>query len=493
MSRFHRRFSLLAMPASRAHLLAVVTFCLAAAGAAAAEFAGRPRTAAIVFLLGVTLVGALEGVRGGLVAALVAGLIFNFFLSDPILSFSAPSSDEYVPLLAFSLSAAASGFLVGRLKDRAMAAELANGRMRSLLDVSQDLQAAVGVADIPNAATSFAAMQAGDRPAELYVAADADLRPAQRECDDLPLAQRASREAVRLSEDGRLALPLSAAGVVTGVLVLPWNGAPGAPAPEGMEAFENIVSIALERCLLLERVAAADILKRSEEFKTALLSSVSHDLRTPLNAISASASSLARYRAALPEEAQADLLAMIQEQCARLDRYTTNLLNLVRIQAGLDPDQSSCCDCLEVLGAAIANARALATGRRIRKEYEIQIAMVRGDPVMLEQVFYNLLDNAIRYSPEASELCISVAGEADRIMILICDQGVGIPAQERERVFERFTRSRSGGGQAGTGLGLSIAKGFTEAFGGTISAVPNEQAGRGTCMRVSLVRAPEHA
>lgn len=478
------------MPASRAHLLAVITFGLAAAGAAAAEFAGRPRTAAIVFLMGVTLVGALEGVRGGLVAALVAGLIFNFFLSDPFFSFSAPSSDEYVPLIAFNVSAAASGFLVGRLKDRARAAELANGRLRSLLDVSQDLQAAVGVADIPNAATSFAAMQVGDRPAELYVAADGDLRPAQRECEDLPLARRAGRDAVRLSEGGRLALPVSAAGV-TGVLVLPWHGAAGSPSPDGMEAFENIVSIALERCLLLERVAAADILKRSEEFKTVLLSSVSHDLRTPLNAISASASSLARYRATLPEEAQADLLTMIQEQCSRLDRYTTNLLNLVRIQAGLDPDRFSCCDCLEVLGAAIANVRSLGTGHLIRKKYETQTGLVRGDPVMLEQVFYNLLDNAIRYSPEGSELCISAADEADRIVILICDEGAGIPAQERERVFERFTRSRSGGGKGGTGLGLSIAKGFTEAFGGTISALPHEAAGRGTCMRVSLVRAPE--
>lgn len=492
MSRPHRPFYPFALTARRVHVLAVATFLCAAAAAAAAEFAGRPRTAAIVFLFGVTMVGALEGVRGGLLAALVAGLIFNFFLSDPFLSFGAPSADEYVPLIAFSASAVASGFLVGRLKDRAMAAELAGRRLRSLLDVSQTLQAAVGVADIPEAATFFAATDAGDRPAELYVLSGGDLRPAQQPCQDAELAARAAEAGDRLHENGRLALPLSAAGAVTGVLVLPWEAVAWPSPPEGVEAFENIVSITLERCLLLERVADADVLKRSEEFKTALLSSVSHDWRTPLNAISASASSLARYRAALPEEAQADLLAMIQEQCSRLDRYTTNLLNMVRIQAGLDPEGFSSCDCLEVLGAAIANARALGTGHRIEKDYEIQIGMVRGDPVMLEQVFYNVLDNAMRYSPDGSTLSIFAAGELDRVVILICDEGPGIPAQERERVFERFTRSRSGAGAAGTGLGLSIAKGFTEAFGGSISALRNERAGRGVCMRISLVRAGEH-
>jgi two-component system sensor histidine kinase KdpD len=490
MIRSHRPLSLATLPRAPVHMLAVATFALAAALAAAAQYGERPITAAIVFIFGVTLVGALEGVWGGVAAAVLASLLYNFFLSDPVFSFGLRSADEYVPLIAFNASAAASGFLVGRLKDRAQAAELGSRRMQALLDVSQRLQSAVKAQEIPSAAASFAPAQEGERYPELYFVADGELRPAQAEAADADLAARALREGQRLGEDGRLALPLSAPSGAIGVLVLPWGGF-SPPAKEGIEAFETLVSITLERCLLLERVAAADILKRSEEFKTALLSSVSHDLRTPLNAISASASSLARYRSALSEEAQADLLAMIEEQCSQLDRYTANLLNLGRIQAGIIPDQFAGCDALEVLGAAIAHVRALGTGHRIDKHYETGTGMVRADPVMLEQIFYNVLENAVRYSPRGSRITISAAGEAGRLIILICDEGEGIAAEDRERVFERFTRFRSAAGSDGTGLGLSIAKGFTEAFGGGISALPNEAAGRGTCMRISLLRGGE--
>jgi K+-sensing histidine kinase KdpD len=102
-------------PYARATALAV--FLLAASAAVFAQQTNRPVTAAIVFLLGVTLVGALEGLRGGLVAAVLASLIYNFFLSDPVFRFSLTSPEEYVPLIAFNLSAAMSGLLAGRLKD----------------------------------------------------------------------------------------------------------------------------------------------------------------------------------------------------------------------------------------------------------------------------------------------------------------------------------------------------------------------------------------
>jgi two-component system sensor histidine kinase KdpD len=485
--RSHRPLSVDTLPRKRRHVLAVTIFVLAAGGATAAQYAERPITTAIVFIFGVTVVGALEGVWGGVVAAFLASLLYNFFLSDPVFSFALDSADDYVPLIAFNASAIASGFLVGRLKDRAQAAELGSLRMQSLLDVSQRLQSAVRAEEIPAAAASFAAAGDGERAPELYYVNGERLRRAQETGEDEEIAGRALKEARRVSEDGRLALPLFASSGAIGVLVLPWRR-PVAPLKDGIQAFENLVSITLERCLLLERVAAADILKRSEEFKTALLSSVSHDLRTPLNAISASASSLARYRADLPEAAQADLLAMIQEQCSRLDRYTTNLLNLGRIQAGLSPHQVSSCDALEVLGAAIANVRALGTDHRIEKQYETGAGLVRADAVMLEQVFYNVLENAVRYSPGGSRITISAAGETSRLIILVCDEGEGIAAEDRERVFERFTRFRAGTGADGTGLGLSIAKGFTEAFGGRISVLPNENAGRGTCIRISLLR-----
>lgn len=470
------------------HLVSVAMFALAGTTAAAAQQSDRPITAAIIFLFGVTLVGALEGLWGGLLAALAASAIYNFFLSDPVFRFSLSSAEEYVPLIAFNVSAAASGLLAGRLRDRVRAAEFASRRMRALFDVSQGLQAALRVSDIPAAIQDFTFGEAVPGP-EIYLGRGDALEALQPSRQGLELARRLwSDGGDKLAGDGRSALLLSTPAARSGVLVLAWHRRREPLFQEHeTEAFVNLLSITLERCLLLEQLAEAELVKRSEEFKTALLSSVSHDMRTPLSAISASASSLARFGPSLSEDIRADFLNMIQEQCERLNRYTTNLLNLGRIQAGMDASRFAGCDALEVLGSAIGHARGAATGHEIVKRYGLASANVRADPVMLEQVFFNVLENALRYSPDGSRVLVSADREDDRLVIEIADEGEGIAEADIERVFDRFYRARSSGGHDGNGLGLSIARGFTEAFGGTIEALRRGDGSAGTIVRISLV------
>jgi two-component system sensor histidine kinase KdpD len=271
------------------------------------------------------------------------------------------------------------------------------------------------------------------------------------------------------------------------VLVLTWPEQPREATPgHDLEAFVNLLSIALERCLLLERLSEAELIKRSEEFKTALLSSVSHDMRTPLSAISASASSLSRFSAELDDDTRRDLLDMIQEQCDRLNRYTTNLLNLGRLQAGVDQTQFTQCDALEVLGSAISRTRSLRTKHEITKSYDLASAIVRADPVMLEQIFYNVLENAVRYSPDGSRIKVSASAIGSNLSIAISDEGQGIPAADLDLVFDRFYRSRASHPYEGSGLGLSIAKGFTQAFHGSIEAAPASSSKGGTMIKISL-------
>lgn len=466
-------------PYARAAALAV--FLLAALAAAFAQHNSRPVTAAIVFLLGVTLVGALEGFRGGLVAAVLASVIYNFFLSDPVFRFSLTSAEEYVPLIAFAVSAAMSGLLAGRLKDRALAAELSSRRMRALFDVSQRLQAAVRIGDIPEAIRGFLPSEP-----EIYVVLDGSIRPIQHRSEQIGLARKLLESGSSSLQAGEheavhLAMPAGADAVL--VVARPERPRQ-VSADHDLDAFMNLLSIALERCLLLERLSEAELIKRSEEFKTALLSSVSHDMRTPLSAISASASSLSRFEAELDDETRRDLLAMIQEQCDRLNRYTTNLLNLGRLQAGVDQTRFTQCDALEVLGSAISRTRSLGTGHEFTKSYHLASAPVRADPVMLEQIFYNVLENAVRYSPGGSRIEVAAAALDTSVVFTIADQGDGIPAADLELVFERFYRSRSPHPQEGSGLGLSIARGFTQAFGGRIEAAPGPSGG--TMINISL-------
>jgi two-component system sensor histidine kinase KdpD len=280
---------------------------------------------------------------------------------------------------------------------------------------------------------------------------------------------------------------LSSADAALGILVLEWaEGNEHEVQEEDLGALVNLVSIATERCLLLERLAEADLVRKSEEFKTALLSSVSHDMRTPLSAISASASSLAQYGGDLDEAAKADMLGTIQEQCARLNRYTTNLLNLGRLQAGLDRNHFTPCDALEALGSAIAMVRGLGSGHMIVKNIAPSQALVKADPVMLEQVFYNVLENSVRYSGPESPITVSAVMRRSRILVSIRDVGPGIPPGEFSRIFERFYRAGQSSAGEGSGLGLAIARGFTEAFGGRIWAgVPDDPAG-GTIVTIEL-------
>lgn len=453
------------------HALTAVIFVLATALAAMAYQWDRPVTAAMVYLFGVVAVAGLEGVRGGIVAALTASAIYNVLLSDPIFRFSLTSAEDLVPLLAFNLSAVASGLLAGRLKDRARAAESVSRRIEALFEISKVLQSAVRLQDVSSAARSFAKGMV-----EIYLVDNGAPRAVEG-ANCLPLVESLLASGRNLLRKGDfMAFTLAAPAGLLGVAVIEdiWENA---DVHADVEAFINLLSITVERCLLLESASEAELIRRSESFKTSLLSSVSHDLRTPLSTISASATSLTRFGEELTEETKADLLNMIVEQCGRLDRYTGNLLNLTRLQAGVDVSQFVTCDAIEVLGSAILRARSLAGEHEIEKHFGTPSAIVRADPVMLEQVFYNVLENAIRYSPPRSRISVGVAAHDSELEISVADSGPGIPEADLFQVFDRFYRGGTAAGTDGSGLGLSIAKGFSEAFGGRIAAENVEAAG----------------
>lgn len=464
------------------NLLAACVLLAAAGGAVYAQHAERPISAAIVFIFGVTLVGAMIGLKGGLIAALIASVIYNFFLSDPVYRFSLASIDELAPLLAFNLSAAASGLVAGRLRDRASAAESANQRIKRLLETSERLQHAVKLDQIVPALAASPPMA---RKVELYAIRVGRLEEVAESCEYRDVADdllNSGRH--RLECRGAQAFLLAPSSQAIGILVIAILDPSLARVDRDQEALVSLVTIAMQRCLLHEQLSDAELIRRSEEFKTTLLSSVSHDMRTPLSAISASASSLSRYGDDLTRETRDDLLKMIGEQCDRLNRYTANLLSLGRLQSGLDPDAFLPCDALEALGRAITRARE-AGARNIVKEFETGDSIVRADPVMLEQIFYNVLENSVRYGSAAGPITVRALSESGVLKVAISDQGPGIPDDEIQHVFNRFYRAKSVSAVEGSGLGLSIAKGFTEAFGGQIAA-QSRSSGRGTTIIVSL-------
>lgn len=441
----------------------------------------RPVSAALLYLLGVLLIGATSGVKLGLAAAIGASLIHNFFLVEPKLQFRLDSADEFIPLLALNLCAIVSGVLAGRLQDRARAAEHASARLDQLLGLSRALQEAVTLEELGSALSRFC-QTTGIGTAELWALEDGRLVAASG--DETARAIPPNHEGgdtsdgLSGSELKRLATPRGACGVLLhhrdDAAIVDW------------ESVAALLSIAVERCLLVRSLADAEALRRSEEFKTTLISSVSHDLRTPLAAITASATSLLSFEEGLSRPDRQTMLQIIRDQADRLNRYTSNLLSLNRLQSAVDPRELDSVDLVDLVGTVLSSIRSRAVDHRFEKTIGLSQATVRANPVMIEQALGNVVENAVRYSPDGSLIRVELAMDGRDYLILVEDEGDGVDPAELERIFERFYRGGRPAGEEGQGLGLSISKGFVERFGGTISAFSPVRSGRGTRIEIRL-------
>ena len=245
---------------------------------------------------------------------------------------------------------------------------------------------------------------------------------------------------------------------------------------EADRALAELETLTRERDRMQAEAVEAEALRRSDELKTALLRSISHDLRTPLTSIIAGGSALGSET--LTEEERAELSAAIVGEGNRLSRLVENLLDMSRLEAGKAEPHREPVDLAEVLDAA---REGVARSESIRLAIDPDLPMVDADAAQLERAFANLLENAIRYSNgrPVSARSRLVGGN---IVVRVVDQGSGIPEREWRRIFEPFQRGDAA--NTGSGLGLAIAKGFVEANGGEIAI--ESLPGQGTSFVVTL-------
>ncbi len=466
-------------------LLATVTSFLSA-------YNDRPITTVLLYQTGIVIISARSGFRSGVFAALCASVIYNFFLSEPVYQFIIRTIDEVIPIVAFNSSAVVAAYVVGRLKERATAAEAAERQVALLLVVSDAVQ---NVVEVSQFASTLRKLE--DNPiiarAQLYRLADGTLTPVAEEIDWQDHAKTLLETGNHIDHvDGISRLRLEANDEVLGVLLIQWLDGfdPGSGLDLG--AIANIFSIAIERCLLLGRRAEAEAWRRSEHLKSSLLASISHDIRSPLAAIAASTDSLIALGAEAKLPLRSDLLANIARECQRLDRFTANLLELGRLQGGFASTSLELVDLAEVIGTVIAQARGRAPDHRLEKSLPAQEMLVKANPVMAEHLFANIVENAVRYSPPGASILIAAEIGEDEIMVRTTDDGPGIRAIDLPHVFDRFYRGEASAEKEGQGLGLAIAKGFAEAFGGDIAIRSPVRDGHGTEVRVTLPRNRDH-
>jgi two-component system sensor histidine kinase KdpD len=272
----------------------------------------------------------------------------------------------------------------------------------------------------------------------------------------------------------RLYLPLRTGRMAVGVIGLDNDRQGPLLTPEQqrlLDALADQAAVAIERIQLVADVDRAKLAAEADRLRSALLSSISHDLRTPLAAILGAAGTLRDYPSAIPEEDRADLLATVIDESERLHRFIANLLDMTRIESGAMEPNYALHYVGDVVGTALRRAAKIVERHRTETELPPDLPMLRLDPVLFEQVLFNLIDNAAKYAPAGSAIRIQAWADSGRVMLQVLDEGPGIPPADLERVFDSFYRvGKTDHVRAGTGLGLSICRGFIEAMGGTIAA-----------------------
>ena len=257
--------------------------------------------------------------------------------------------------------------------------------------------------------------------------------------------------------------------------------------PQYLVTFAVMFAVALLISHLALRVRAqaeaakrAEVVAETERLRSSLLSAVSHELRTPLAAILGSADALLQAAGGARDPSR-DLLVNIRDEADRLTRLVHNLIETTRLEAGasLNGEPYSV---EEVVGTALERADRLLAGRRVETDIPENLPLSFMDPVLMELVFVNLIENAVRHAPDAA-IEIQARERMDALEVSVADRGPGLKPEDLERVFEKFYRSSAA---PGAGLGLAICKAVVEAHGGTIRA--ENRPGGGAVFRLTLPR-----
>jgi two-component system sensor histidine kinase KdpD len=257
------------------------------------------------------------------------------------------------------------------------------------------------------------------------------------------------------------AVALTAAGRPVGILAI--LGTPDSAADRALlRTFANSAALALERAQLREQALRSEVLEEVDRLRHALMGAVSHDLRTPLATMKVASSTLLNPASPLSDADAHELHGLIDMETDRLTRLVTNLLDMTRFDAGVLEVRRGPQSVRTLVNEALVALRPALGERTVRMALADTLPDVDVDQILIGQVLANLLDNANRHSPPNSQITVTGELRSDRIAIAVADRGPGVPAEEREAVFDRFVRFDTGGR---SGLGLTIAKTFVEAHG----------------------------
>ncbi|MDR9862889.1 sensor histidine kinase KdpD [Pseudomonas baetica] len=454
----------------------------------------------LVFLAAVLLVAVRSSLGPALACAALSFLTYDFLFIPPNFSFSIQREEDVLTLLFFLLMAALTGNLAARQRRQLQALRDTQEETTELLDLSRKLTAAT------------------DRQAVVSAAAQhlngwSDLQLCLLNRDGQGGWKVETGGPLEFTESERAAADWAwqhdqPAGMGTGTLPFGrWWWWPlsvedgplallGVCAKEGqtlsgqrrrlLTALSQPLAQALARAQLADDLEAARLHGETEQLRSALLASVSHDLRTPLTSMRGSIDSLLALGEAIPLEDRRELLEGTRDEAERLDRYIQNLLDMTRLGHGALKLARDWVSPADIVGSSLNRLRAVLAPLQVSTEVPAQLPLLFVHAALIEQALVNVLENAARFSPAHGRLQLSAGANEQEIFFAVSDEGPGIPEDERAKIFDMFyTAARGDRGGQGTGLGLAICQGMVGAHGGRISVADGID-GRGTCITLHL-------
>lgn len=444
----------------------------------------------MVYMLGVMAVAIWQHRGPAVYASVLSVVAFDFFFVPPRYSFAVSDVRHLITFVVMFLVALVMSSMAGKLKRQAESAGAAGRQSAALAALARELVAARGADSLLAVAKRHLGEVFEHQSIFLLPDASGALRVRARtpgmpalHGKNLGVAQwtlangkPAGWGTQTLPDTDTMFLPLKGAGGAVGVVGLKAGDAQAQnrlrlPDQQRLlEAFLAQIAQALEVDRLEDAAKATLVEMESEKLKSSLLSSVTHDFQTPLAAIAGSAETILAIGKSKDCEAIRELAENIHRESERLSRLVGNLLRMARLESGRFKPNLQPVPLEEVLGAALNRMEPFLADHPVTVDLPPELPMVSVDDVLAEQLFVNLLENAVKHTPAGTEITVSARVEDGRMHIEVADHGQGLPPEELERIFERFYQVNRGTGADGYGLGLAICRLIVGVHGGDIAA-----------------------
>lgn len=488
-------------PLWRRHLMATAACGVTTASTLPLHDWLDPVNTVMLFLLTVVLIATQLGRSPAVLASFLSVALFDFFYVPPRWSFAVSDAQYLLTLLVMLAVALIIGHLTIGLRQRAEEAQRVARQSHALYSLAQTLAGALTVEQVAQAARDFARDQfaahlvlfAPDGRETLRLIDPMDA-PAPAQAAPSNTAWMVARTVYREHRgvashqlgadlDAHVVLPLSGSTRSRGVLMVSAPGTAGQQLQAHrplIEAVASLVAISLERLHFVDVAHRTQLEMSAERLRSSILSALSHDIRTPLTSLYGLADSLTLVQPPLPDQPR-EMAGAVRDQAMRLHRMVSKLLDMARLQSGLDSGQVRLRlewqPLEEVIGASIQTLGHSLSGHPVQVRLPDDLPLLCFDAVLMERVLGNLLENASKYAPPGTPIHIGARIEGDEASVTVSNAGTGFPPDKLHQVFNLFERGAQESNVPGVGLGLAICRAIVEAHGGRIEALNPAEGG----------------